>query len=568
MKLIKWKDLKIGFKYGVVLLITIVLFISATVYVTSLLANIKDSIGAIEHKGERSITITQMAYLLKSKDAVISDYIFFPSKRALEEYESYEKEFIELQRKIEPEMNTKDLKLLFNVVTQNNKKINEIFKKNIIPQLNKNDKEKAMLTGITVSSISNSSFELFDKLRNIVNDDRQKGIDDAYEAVDKTASTLTISIVIAIVTGCIVIILVSRSINRNLSQIVNTVNKISKGDLKIEKIDYNGKDEIGELFIATSQMQNKLRKIIQEINMSSLEVSSQGKNLDQIAKEVKDGSDQIVATMQEMSSGVEEQTSSSYKIASSITGLIELIKQVNKNGIALENSSNDILDMACKGNEQMGISIEKMNGINSIFKEFVLRVKELEKNSENISELVQVINVIAKQTNLLALNAAIEAARAGEAGKGFAVVAEEIRKLAEQVENSINEITDIVVGIQNESRLMTESLEKGYYQVEEGTDQIKITGQAFKEINDEVVEMVDKIKDISQNIHYITENSESVNILSEQIAAVSEENSAGIEETVASVQQQNSSMEIIAQNADSLLSLSEKLSEVIGQFKW
>ncbi len=567
MKALKWKNFKIGFKYGIALLIIIILFIAASAYSMISLTSIKDSIETIETKGERAVTITHMSYLFKAKNSLISDYIFFPAKSLLEEYDSYDKEFIELQEKMEPEMNTEDLQFLFNNVVRNNKEINDIFKKSIIPELKKNNKQEVMQIETKVSSINKSSFEILDKLREMVNKEREASILEANNAVLNTINTLILAILVAIVSGIGIIMLISRGISKHLKQIVDMVNKVSKGELTVKEINYDGKDEIGELSLAMNKMQRNLRSMIKEITESSLEVNNQGNTLNNIAKEVKEGSEQIGTTMEEMASGAQEQASSSSEITNLISGLTELIEQANQSGIALEESSKGILDTACQGNEQMEISIEKMNEINYIFKASVTKVRQLEKNSENISKLVQVINAISEQTNLLALNAAIEAARAGEAGRGFAVVAEEIRKLAEQVGDSVSEITNIVVSIQNESRLMVESLDKGYREVEEGTNQIKITGQSFKEINDEVKQMVNKIKHISENLSSITNSSKSVNTASEQIATISEENSAGIQQTVASVEQQNSSMEVISENANSLSDLAYRLNKIVSQFK-
>lgn len=91
-----------------------------------------------------------------------------------------------------------------------------------------------------------------------------------------------------------------------------------------------------------------------------------------------------------------------------------------------------------------------MKTIHHIVEEAVHKVRSLEQHSQDINKLVQVINGIAEQTNLLSLNAAIEAARAGESGKGFAVVAEEVRKLADGVSDSVQDITRIVGGTQQE----------------------------------------------------------------------------------------------------------------------
>src|SRR5699024_4194813 len=130
----------------------------------------------------------------------------------------------------------------------------------------------------------------------------------------------------------------------------------------------------------------------------------------------------------------------------------------------------------------------------------VQKVQGLDAQSQEISKLVSVIQDSAEQTNLLALNAAIEAARAGEHGKGFAVVADEVRKLAEQVSVSVTDITTIVTSIQNESSMVTESLEGGYKEVEQGTTQIEATGEKFNGINTSITNMVKDIQSISDNL--------------------------------------------------------------------
>jgi methyl-accepting chemotaxis protein len=271
--------------------------------------------------------------------------------------------------------------------------------------------------------------------------------------------------------------------------------------------------------------------------------------------------------MQEMSSGAEEQAGSATEIANSIFSLTEVIAEANKNKVLLEASSKDILEVVQRERTHMETSIGNMYHINEVIKESVTKVKLLDENSKKVSTLGQVINAIAEQTNLLALNAAIEAARAGEAGRGFAVVADEIRKLAEQVGKSVNEITDIVTGIQKDSKSMTASLVAGYENVEESTKQIRITGEGFEKIHNEVLSMVDRIQDVSASLDEISSNSNKISLAGEQIAAISQENSAGIEQTVASIQQQNGSMEMIANNTHLLAKSANDLKSIVDQFR-
>ena len=138
--------------------------------------------------------------------------------------------------------------------------------------------------------------------------------------------------------------------------------------------------------------------------------------------------------------------------------------------------------MTDKGSQLMDSSTKKMSKIDQIVKDSVQKVKDLDAQSQEIFKLVVVIKDVADQTNFLALNAAIEAARAGEHGRGFSVVAEEVRKLAEQTATSVTDITRIVNNIQNGFSVVTESLQDGYKEVEQGTNQIETTGETFNEI--------------------------------------------------------------------------------------
>ncbi|WP_053957465.1 methyl-accepting chemotaxis protein [Inediibacterium massiliense] len=406
-----------------------------------------------------------------------------------------------------------------------------------------------------------------EEFQNMMNSRAESEVEDIRKKANLLFITSVALIIILIILIVLFITILLKKIS-NLSEITSKLKELSnnEGDLT-SRIDINSKDEIGEIASSLNKMLGSLQSLIIEIKNTTNEVKKQSIEFSTVAGDFQQGTEQIAATMEEMAAGAEEQASSSIEVATSSKTLTDLIEKSYQSGEILSNSSSEVLQITQSGNEKMEHSVNQMLFINNVVKESVNKVEGLDIKSKEISKLVQVIQSISEQTNLLALNAAIEAARAGEAGKGFAVVAEEIRKLAEEAGNSVNEITGIVIDIQKESNIVSQSLKEGYEQVEIGTRQIKDTGETFKSINSKVLEMGNRINDVSSNLKKISDNSKRIEEEMEKVAEISEENSAGIEETAASAQEQNNGMTKVSESISILEALSDNLSKMVGKFK-
>lgn len=342
---------------------------------------------------------------------------------------------------------------------------------------------------------------------------------------------------------------------------------VADGKLNHEPLEQKSNDEMGELTVSANQMQKNLRDTIEKMLVVSESVSNQSEDLTQSANEVQQGSKQIATTMYELSEGSDSQANRAAEMVRMMDDFTSKIEQAHLEGMEVSQSSIEILSLTKEGTTLMRSSVQQMQMIDGIVKNAVGQVKRLDSQSQEISQLVQVIKDISNQTNLLALNAAIEAARAGEHGKGFAVVAAEVRKLAEGVTQSVGDITDIVTAIQTDSKTVVHSLEDGYTQVDEGTKQITLTGQTFETINHSVGNMGMKIQHITAELNYISKNSKEINQAIEDIAAVTEESAAGIEQVSASAQQSSSSMDEITNHACELASSAELLTEQVKKFQ-
>ncbi|MCY8454826.1 methyl-accepting chemotaxis protein [Bacillus spizizenii] len=377
-----------------------------------------------------------------------------------------------------------------------------------------------------------------------------------------TASLVAASIIISI----FIWLYITRNIVKPIIRMKESANHIAKGDLSSDMEPLNSKDELGDLNEALQKMVGNLRDIVGYSKEISSRVLSSSQVLATATNETRSGSKHITETMNEMAEGSEQQAQDAVTIAESMNEFTESIDKAYNHGITISDTSQNVLELAVSGNENMDTSLQQMKTIHHIVQEAVHKVRSLEQHSQDINKLVQVINGIAEQTNLLSLNAAIEAARAGESGKGFAVVAEEVRKLADGVSDSVQDITRIVNGTQQEIYTVIEYLESSFTEVEKGTENLTDTGQAMQHIKQSVTHVAESIKEVTDGLKQLTNQSITINQSIENIASVSEESAAGIEETFSITEQSAHSMDQVLQNAEELEQLAKELNEKMNQF--
>jgi methyl-accepting chemotaxis protein len=204
--------------------------------------------------------------------------------------------------------------------------------------------------------------------------------------------------------------------------------------------------------------------------------------------------------------------------------------EIGHAGMALNEMKNNLRSIIQSLVEQ---TLTKMQSIADSVRSSAGRVRELGASSEKIGRIIGVINDIADQTNLLALNAAIEAARAGEQERGFAVVADEVRKLAERTTIATKEIAQMILNIQEETKLAVNSMDEGTKQVGEG-----VPG---REALTEIIQMSEQVgMMVTQIATAATEQSvttEDINHSMEQISNLVKESAAGAQQSAQACQE-------------------------------
>lgn len=289
-------------------------------------------------------------------------------------------------------------------------------------------------------------------------------------------------------------------------------------------------------------------------------INRMGESVSNILNQVKEAvaatasaANQISSSTEQMAAGAQEQSSQTTEIAGAVEQMTKTIYETTKNtGQATEASKNSG-KVAKEGGHVVDETIHGMNRIAEVVKKSAETVQALGKSSDQIGEIVQVIDDIADQTNLLALNAAIEAARAGEQGRGFAVVADEVRKLAERTTKATKEIATMIKQIQKDTTGAVESMEEGTKEVEVGKQLAEKAGKSLQEIIHGAEQVVDIVTQVAAASEEQSSAAEQISKNIESISSVTAQSASGIQQ--------------IAHASEDLNRLTLNLQELIAQFK-
>jgi methyl-accepting chemotaxis protein len=295
-----------------------------------------------------------------------------------------------------------------------------------------------------------------------------------------------------------------------VSQVLQVVNAVADGNFDITVPDL-GDDAVG-------QVARALDVAVASIRTALLSVQS-------VSETVASAASQMTSASNEISKGAQHQASSLEETASSLEEITSTVKQNTDNAQQARQLANGSRDIAEKGGSVLTDAIKAMGEIN--------------QSSTKIADIITTIDEIAFQTNLLALNAAVEAARAGEQGRGFAVVAAEVRNLSQRSALAAKEIKSLI----------QDSVRK----VENGTALVNQSGKTLEEIVGSVKRVTDIVAEIAAASKEQLTGIEQVNKAVAQMDRVTQNNASQTEE--------------MAGTAESLLSHSQELRDLVGKFR-
>ncbi len=314
-----------------------------------------------------------------------------------------------------------------------------------------------------------------------------------------------------------------RTNQRNQEAILRLLSEIADvadGDLTINATVTE--DFTGAIADAINYSIEALRDLVISINKTAMQVTGAAQSTRQTASQLTHAS--------------ERQAQQIAKAGQAIIGMANSVKKVSANAVESAEVAKKSVTIASKGAKAVQDTITGMDSIREQIQETSKRIKRLGESSQEIGEIVGLIDDIADQTNILALNAAIQAAMAGEAGRGFAVVADEVQRLAERSGNATKQIDALVKTIQSDTNEAVASMEQSTSGVVTGAKIAERAGESLTEIEKVSVQLAGQIENISQTSRTQAAVASNISGTMTIIQEITTQTSHGTNETAAAIE--------------------------------
>jgi len=367
----------------------------------------------------------------------------------------------------------------------------------------------------------------------------------------------------------IFVALLSGAMVKTMQEIQSYLNQLVNGELgtKADKKLQKRNDELGDIYRISVKLQETLRKIVEDIKVSSDNLVESANQLASMSQNTRSTMDDVVGSMDEIWRGATNQAEHSttandnvLMISEQIDLIMEEVEQLT--GLAARMDEDE------KASEQI---VEELSNSNEDTKRSIDRVEEqiavMYQSIQGIKEAVGMIQAIADETDLLSLNASIEAARAGEAGKGFGVVAEQICKLADQSSKSASDIENIIEEFLSISDRMVDVMGEVKTNMEHQQNKLEETKEKYEKLSAGVECSLANIDNIKGKVSVLSDSRTAVRDNIEELAGISQKNADSSQGTMNAAKGVGSTMQNLEQASENLLRLSDVLKDCLVVFK-
>ena len=359
------------------------------------------------------------------------------------------------------------------------------------------------------------------------------------------------------------------SISHNIKKSISIMGKVAEGDLTVWVDDkmLKRKDEIGDLSRVTVKLKDTLKGILKGISENSASLLEASRALGNAAdttngtmNEVQNAVSQVVANSTEQSKNSESTSENMRIMGEHITETSTEVDTLNQNAASMQKSSKktaDTLAQLCHINEE----VERIIG------EVKEQTDRTNVSIQKINTAMEFITSIAEETNLLSLNASIEAARAGESGRGFAVVADQIKKLAEQSNQSGHEIEETTKALMEDSAREMEIMQRMQEIITEQSGSMQETRANVSEVLKEIEASMQSILQIRESTGRLAESRGEVMEAVEQLSQIAHDNVDSTQQTYTETQEVLDTFKQVYDSAGQLKKIADELAKSMQYFK-
>lgn len=564
----------IGRKYASVFAFIMVIFLGSFIYLSSVLSNLQDAIDLAEEKSDYAIMISEMGATFRQKYIIITDYITEPKPELLTLYKKEAEQFDASAEKLKANGKTENAQTLFEAIVKTDKHMDKIWSDEIlktVDEFRQNGEQVDIFTQISLANkaetIRDMNIEKLNQLQTAILDDRTTIMNETHSSIASMIRNTFILIIIAFIISSVAMYFVSRSISKNLKDVVAYCKKLAAGELNIKALQAKNKDEVGQIIQAMNQLTGNLKASISSILLSSDQVNEMSRNLKENAEATTEANNEITTSIMQVASASDEQVKISERTNEAVENVSSQLIEVTGSMQETLQTTSDTKQKIEQGKLYAINVTEQMDEINGKVTELAKVIHSLKNNSQEIHRIIEIITDISNQTNLLALNAAIEAARAGEHGKGFGVVAQEVRKLAEQSAGAADSIRTILEQTGKETNLAVNVMDESQVTVQKGNELVEKVAATFTEIAQSIEEVSLKGDTVSSAVTSANEKIEFMAQSATEVITASSKSAQFLEQVAATTEEQNATMQELLESSSKLSSMAENLRKSFSSFK-
>lgn len=376
-----------------------------------------------------------------------------------------------------------------------------------------------------------------------------------------------------LMSGCALVIaaligyFVSRMINQPISAVSALMKRGEEGDLQVRSAARR-RDEFGNLERSFDHMMKNLSLLVRETDAAAEKLMRTATELSEVSNRTAEYTQELAAATQEIAGGAQslaDESERGHEVTLSNEGKLQSVTEASRE---MEVSAREVRDASRQGISYVVDLQRKTSATDATSQAIAAKLVALTDSTRSLGKIVELLNQITRKTNVLSLNAGIEAARAGTAGKGFVVLADEIRGLAMQSKQSLDEVAQITASLQSEIEETVDTLSAVQPALEEQRESLQKADGIFRQVEEHMDGFFHQLAKVTASVNELADAQKVMEDAMHTISSVSRQFSASTEEVASLGNEQSRVGKRLVEPSRLLSDLSRNLQHSLSQFKY